>query len=158
MSMIFVTLATTTMWTLRNEQMGTAASIFNLMRNIGGSLGIAGMTTFLARGAQAHQAILVSHLTPYDPAYQRWLQTAQAGLASKVGEQAARPKALGLLYGVLLQQAQLLSFMDIFRVLAILCLLGVPLAFLFQRAGARTGPPLRTDHQAARNRQAARPL
>ena len=158
MSMIFVTLAATTMSTLRNEQMGTAASIFNLMRNIGGSLGIAGTTTFLARGAQTHQAILVSHLTPYDPAYQRWLRTAQAGLAPKVGEPAARSKALGLLYGVLLQQAQLLSFMDIFRVLAILCLLGVPLAFLFQRAGARTGPPLRTDHQAARNRQAARPL
>jgi len=137
MSMIFVSLATTTMWTLRNEQMGTAASIFNLMRNIGGSAGIAGMTTFLARGAQAHQAILVSRLTPYDPAYQRWLRAAQAGLAAKVGEQSARSKALGLLYGVLLQQAQLLSFMDNFRIMAILCLVAAPLAFLFQRARAR---------------------
>jgi DHA2 family multidrug resistance protein len=143
MSMIFVTLAATSMWTLRNEQMGAAACIFNLMRNIGGSLGIAGTTTLLARGAQTHQGILVSRLTPYDPAYQRWLQTVQARLATKVGEQAARPKALGLLYGVLLQQAQLLSFMDIFRVLAILCLLGVPLAFLFRGATARTASPTR---------------
>jgi len=137
MSMIFVTLATTSMSTLRNEQMGAAACIFNLMRNIGGSLGIAGTTTFLARGAQMHQGILVSRLTPYDPAYQRWLQTVQARLATKVGEQAARPKALGLLYGVLLQQAQLLSFMDIFRILAVLCLLGAPLAFLFRGGKAR---------------------
>jgi DHA2 family multidrug resistance protein len=82
----------------------------------------------------------VSRLTPYDPAYQGWLQTAQAGLAKRVGQQAARPKALGLLYGVLLQQAQLLSFMDIFRILAILCVLCAPLAFLFRGAKARATP------------------
>ena len=140
-ALIFVSLATTTMGTLRNEQMGNATGIFNLMRNIGGSIGIAGMATFLDRWTQSHQAILVSHLTPYDPAYQQWLNTAQAGLKTQVGGVAAGPKALGLLYNVLGQQARLLAFMDNFRVVSYLSLLAVPLVLLFKKAKGRTAPP-----------------
>ena len=139
-AMIFVSLATTTMGTLRNEQMGNATGIFNLMRNIGGSIGIAGMATFLDRWAQSHQAILVSHLTPYDPAYQQWLNAAQAGLKAQVGGVAAGPKALGLLYNVLGQQARLLAYMDNFRVISYLSLLAVPLALLFKKAKGRPAP------------------
>ena len=63
--------------------MGQGTGIFNLMRNIGASVGIATVTTLLTRGTQAHQARLVSHLTPYDPAYQRWLEDARArGIAT----------------------------------------------------------------------------
>ena len=140
-AMIFVSLATMTMGTLRNEQMGNATGIFNLMRNIGGSIGIAGMATFLDRWAQLHQAILVSHLTPYDPAYRQWLNTAQAGLKTQVGGVAARPKALGLLYNVLGQQARLLAYMDNFRVISYLSLLAVPLVLLFKKAKGRPAPP-----------------
>ena len=46
--------------------MGNATSIYNLMRNIGGSFGIATMTTFLARREQVHQNQLISHITPMD--------------------------------------------------------------------------------------------
>jgi DHA2 family multidrug resistance protein len=140
-AMIFVSLATMTMGTLRNEQMGNATGIFNLMRNIGGSIGIAGMATFLDRWAQSHQAILVSHLTPYDPAYRQWLSTAQAGLKTQVGGVAAGPKALGLLYNVLGQQARLLAYMDNFRVISYLSLLAVPLVLLFKKAKGRPAPP-----------------
>lgn len=139
-AMIFVALATTTMGTLRNEQMGNATGIFNLMRNIGGSMGIAAVTTFLARWAQVHQAALVSHLTPYDPAYREWLSAARAGLAGRVGEAAAGPKALGVLSNTLRLQAQLLAFMDNFQLIAVLCVLGIPLALLFRRVAAR--PPV----------------
>lgn len=139
-ALVFVSLATTTMGTLRNEQMGNAAGLFNLMRNIGGSIGIAGMATFLDRWTQSHQAVLVSHLTPYDPAYQRWLSAAQAGLAARVGGVAAGPKALGLLHNVLGQQARLLAYVDNFRLVAFLSLLAVPLILLFKRAKARSAP------------------
>jgi DHA2 family multidrug resistance protein len=139
-AMIFVSLATQTMGTLRNEQLGNATGIFNLMRNLGGSLGIAAMTTFLARWTQAHRAVLVSHLTPYDPAYQRWQALARAGLASRVGEAAAGPKALALLNRTLDQQAQLLAFMDIFRMASLLSLLALPLVLLFTRARSGRGP------------------
>ena len=53
---------------LPNEQMGNATGIFNLMRNIGGSFGISLATTLVARGTQAHQAMMVGHLTPLRPA------------------------------------------------------------------------------------------
>jgi DHA2 family multidrug resistance protein len=140
-SLIFVSLTTTAMGRLKNEQLGNAAGIFNLMRNIGGSIGIAAVATFLARWTQVHQATLVAHLTPYDPAYQAWLATARSGLSTRVGETAAGPKALGLLYNVLGQQARLLAFMDIFRVISILALAVIPLAFLFKKTVTRKGPP-----------------
>jgi MFS transporter, DHA2 family, multidrug resistance protein len=139
-ALIFVSLATTTMGRLKNEQLGNAAGIFNLMRNIGGSIGIAAVATFLARWTQVHQAILISHLTPYDRAYQRWLSTAQAGLAPQVGTPAAGPKAIALLYNVLGQQARLLAFMDIFRVVSILALVAAPLVLLFEKTVTRPGP------------------
>jgi MFS transporter, DHA2 family, multidrug resistance protein len=138
--LIFVPLTTTAMGTLSREQMGQGTGIFNLMRNIGASVGIAAVTTLLTRGTQAHQARLVTHLTPYDPAYQRWLEDAQAHLAPQVGSAAAAPAALGLLYRMLVRQATLLSFLDTFRLLALLALACLPLVFLFRRVRSRPTP------------------
>ncbi len=73
MGFIFVPLTTSAMGRLRNEEMPNATGIYNLLRNIGAAAGIALMTTFLARGAQVHQAALVSHMTPYDAAYEQQL-------------------------------------------------------------------------------------
>ena len=136
-SLIFVSLTTTAMGRLKNEQLGNAAGIFNLMRNVGGSIGIAAVATFLARWTQVHQANLVTHLTPYDPAYQRWLATARSGLGTRVGQLAAGPKSIGLLHNVLGQQARLLAFMDIFRLVSILALLAIPLVLLFKKTPTR---------------------
>ena len=139
-ALVFASLATTTMGRLKNEQMGNAAGIFNLMRNIGGSIGIAAVTTFLARWSQVHQGILISHLTPYDPAYQGWLATTRGALITKTGALDADAKSLGLLYGVLGQQARLMAFMDIFQVTSILVLLAVPLVLLFNKIPTRKAP------------------
>src|SRR5205807_453427 len=57
MGFIFVPLTTMALGTLANEQMGNASGVFNLMRNTGGSVGIAIVTTFLSRGAQMHQEL-----------------------------------------------------------------------------------------------------
>src|SRR5262249_27702951 len=127
---------------LRNEQMGNATGIFNLMRNTGASLGIAAMTTSLARGAQAHQAELVRHLTPENPLYRHWLETAKAGLADRLGSVAAGPAALGMLYQTLVRQATLLAFLDNFRMVAALALCCLPLVFLFRRVRARAAAPV----------------
>ena len=66
MAFLFVPLMATSMSGIRREQMGNATSIYNLMRNIGGSFGIAMMTTFLARRQQVHQSQLISNITPMD--------------------------------------------------------------------------------------------
>jgi DHA2 family multidrug resistance protein len=91
MGFIFVPLTTMAMGTLPNEQVGNASGIYNLMRNTGGSVGIAAVTTLLARGAQTHQAAISSHLTPYDPAFQQRLQqiTSALGLRGGGGTQQA---------------------------------------------------------------------
>ena len=128
----FVPLAATTMATLPKEGIGNATGIFNLMRNIGGSVGIALVTTFIARGAQRHQALLLGRLTPYDPVYQQWLGGGEAALAARG---AARPaeQALGLAYNTLLQQASFAAFIDSFRLLGFLCLACVPAVFIMRR-------------------------
>ncbi|HEY0386081.1 MAG TPA: DHA2 family efflux MFS transporter permease subunit, partial [Pyrinomonadaceae bacterium] len=140
MGFIFVPLTTLTMGTLRNEQMGNAAGIYNLMRNTGGSIGIALVTTFLARGAQTHQAAMVAHLTPYDPAFQQRLHQLTAALASRGHPATAVQQAYGSIYGIVLKQSMLLSYIDNFRLLAGLCIVCIPAALLFKRVRAGKAP------------------
>jgi len=135
MSMVFVPLATITTATLPNEQIGNATGIFNLMRNIGGSTGISMVTTMLARGAQAHQTILVAHLTPYDAVYRSRLLVLQTAFSSRGGSVLGAQQALGAMYGQLVQQSTMLAFIDNFRWLAVVtifCLVG---ASLLKRPG-----------------------
>jgi len=102
------------------------------MRNTGGSLGIAAVTTMLTRGAQIHQAAMVSHLTPYDPAFQERMHQLGGGLGASGAAGAPSSQVYGIIYGTLVRQATLLSYIDNFRLLAFLCLLCVPAAFLFK--------------------------
>ena len=64
LSFIFVPLTTATMGHLRQDQLGNAAGIFNLMRNLGGSFGIAIVTTIVSRRQQVHQALMVRTSRP----------------------------------------------------------------------------------------------
>jgi DHA2 family multidrug resistance protein len=140
LSLIFVPLTTATMGHLRQDQLGNAAGIFNLMRNLGGSIGIAIVTTILARRQQVHQALMVSHLTPYDPAYRQFLEHTQSALAPHSGSWLAQMQAQALLYSTLGQQAALWAFVDNFRLFALLCLVCVPMVFLFKRVSRKRAP------------------
>ncbi|MCX5787358.1 MAG: DHA2 family efflux MFS transporter permease subunit [Elusimicrobia bacterium] len=140
MGFIFVPLTTLTMATLRQDEIYQATSIFALMRNIGGSMGIAALVAMNLRRAQVHQVTLVSHLTPTSLLFQDRL----AGLSSTLGDlgvPASMQAAYGLIYRTVLRQAMLLSFMDVFRALVCICLVCAPLAFLFER-GRRRAPVL----------------
>jgi DHA2 family multidrug resistance protein len=132
-SFIFVPLTTVTMGTLRNEEMGNASGIFNLMRNLGGSIGISAVTTLIARGAQVHQAMMVGHLTPYRPVFQLELGQLHQALAPQVGSHLATHQAQALLYNTLVQQANVWAFVDNFRWIALISLLCVPAVFLFRK-------------------------
>ena len=135
--MIFVPLSLMTLGRLRNEQMGNAAGLYTLMRNLGGSVGIALATTVLARSAQTHQAVLQSHMTAFDPAYETTRQNLQKFLATQTDPVTASRQALGMLYNLLIRQATLLAFLDVFRWISLLALVCVPLAFLFARVLTR---------------------
>ena len=141
MGFVFVPLTTTAMGMLSNEQMGNASGVFNLMRNTGGSIGIAAVTTFLARGAQTHLAQMIPNLSPYNPVFQQRLQQLQYGFGVRSGSSiAATQQAYGAIYGTAVKQAMVLSYIDNFRLLAFMCVLCVPATLLFKRVKARKGP------------------
>jgi len=131
---IFVPLTTLTMSRLRKEEIGNAAGVYNLMRNIGGSIGIASVTTLLVRGAQTHQNYLAANLTAGNPATAQILH----GLGAKFvlgGSSAAtaHQEALGMLYRSVQQQATALAYVDNFRMMGYLALLCILPVLLFQR-------------------------
>ena len=70
MGFLFIPLTTMTMANVKKEDMANASAIYNLLRNLGGSFGVAFITTMIARRAQFHQVRIVEHLTPFDTAYQ----------------------------------------------------------------------------------------
>jgi len=131
---IFVPLTTMTMGRLRKEEIGNAAGIYNLMRNIGGSVGIASVTTFLVRGTQIHQSYLAANITAGNPAVVEMINGLQTRLyLGGTDTYTAHQRALGMLYGIVQQQASLLAYGDNFRLLGFLSLLCIPLALFFNR-------------------------
>src|SRR4051794_22904965 len=93
MGFVFVPLTTMTMATLPQNEIGNASGIYNLMRNTGGSVGIAVMTTLLARNAQIHQAVLTTHTTPYDPAFQQMVEQIKGSLMATMDAVSATQQA-----------------------------------------------------------------
>ena len=74
MGLFFVPLATATFVDISREATGNASGIFNLLRNLGGSFGVAFSTTILAQRAQVHQNFLVEGITPYNSAFQHYFE------------------------------------------------------------------------------------
>ncbi len=139
-SFIFTPLTTAAVSQLTQSQIGNATGIYNLMRNLGGSFGIAFVATILVRRAQVHQALMVSHLTPYDPAYLNTLSQLTGKLAEHTDSVTAQAQAQQLIYGMLLDQARLWAFVENFRLFGVLCLACLPLIFLFKKARRDAGP------------------
>ena len=143
MGFLFIPLTTLTMAEIKKEDMGNASAIYNLLRNLGGSFGVAFVTTVLTRRAQFHQHHLVDHLTPFDTNYQLVAsQTSHIlqfkGLSPAVADQGS----LGIIYGKLLREASMISFNDAFHVLSVLMILVLPLVLIMRRPKtAGTMPP-----------------
>ncbi|MBV9642728.1 MAG: DHA2 family efflux MFS transporter permease subunit [Verrucomicrobia bacterium] len=136
---IFVPMTTYSMATVSHENMGEATGLTNLLRNLGGSVGISAITTMVSRGTQTHQGLLVGHLSQYNPVFNEHIANLQAALASQIGTVAAHNQAYALTYQRLLQQSALGAYVDQFRLLVIVCLLCGPLVFLFKKPARRPG-------------------
>ena len=140
MGFIFVPLTTLTMGGLPNEQMGNAAGIFNLMRNLGGSIGISVVTTMLARNAQEHQTFIAAHFNPYNPQFQHYVQKLGSFFALKAPPDYLHHKTYQALYDLAVQQATLLAYMDNFRFLAFVSLLCIPAVLVLKSLRGRSRP------------------
>ena len=133
LSFLFVPIGYMATATLTNEQMGNATGIFNLLRNIGGSIGISMATTALARRASFHQARIAAAV----PQSGIWFEQRLTGMTGYFGRQLGHatgpPAALASMYGQLQRQATLWAFVDVFRWIAVVTFAAGGAVWLFQR-------------------------
>jgi len=133
LSFVFVPLATMTTATLSREEMGNATGLFNMLRNIGGSIGIAMATTALIRRAALHQTEIGANLTPSSPVFQQKSAMITAYLSHQLGRAQGRPGTMGLMYGLMQQQSALMAYVDVFRWTAVLAFFCAIAVWLFKR-------------------------
>jgi DHA2 family multidrug resistance protein len=137
---VFVPLSTTTMAFLKNEEIGNASGLYNLFRNIGGSIGISVVNTIVARHEQLHRTELSRWVNPARPEVRGTLQAMQQYLSSEgASATTALQRAYGLLNQALTGQARLWSYVDDFRYMALGCFACVPIVFTLKKA-MRKGP------------------
>ena len=118
---IFVPLSTLTLATIRRDKLVNATAAYNMLRNIGGSVGIALITTLLAQRSQFHQVTLGSHITAWDPETRaRLLEWASHFARQGSDAFTAESRAVAMLYRETIAQAQLLAYADDFWVLTLL--------------------------------------
>jgi len=137
---LFVPLTTMAMKTLPNELMGAGTGLYNLVRNLGASLGISSVTTLLIRGEQTHQNYLAAHLNNSDPVYQSSIQKLTHYFALSGGGPGAHHMAMGMIYRDLLQQAALASYIDDFKLLGWLSLFCMPFLLFFRNVKKDQSP------------------
>jgi DHA2 family multidrug resistance protein len=141
LSLLFVPLTTVAMDSIPRERMGNATSLFNLMRNVGGSIGIAVTGTMVARGRQVSESLLGSHVTAYDPASQTMFAQLRAGfIASGADGVTATSRAYAALSGMIQRQAAMVSFVGLFQLLGIVFFALLPLVLLMKRPRSGAAP------------------
>jgi MFS transporter, DHA2 family, multidrug resistance protein len=134
LSFMFVPLATITVDPIPQQEMGYATSLIALARNLGAGIGISVFTAFVARREQLHQVRLAAAM-----AHEHGLPfTTMKGLQAYLGQQgenlhSAGHQAMGLLYQQMLQQASALSYLDGFRVMAVLLLVAAPFVWIMRK-------------------------
>jgi len=134
MGFIFPPLQTLTLATIRLERLGNATAAYNVVRNIGGSVGVALATTFLVRRSQAHQTALVSHLDVWDAeTAARLKQWTDHFVSQGADSYTAGRRALAMLYRGAIEQAQIMAYADDFWLVSMLFLVILPLIPLMHR-------------------------
>jgi MFS transporter, DHA2 family, multidrug resistance protein len=138
---VFVPMTTFSVSTVSREHLGDAAGLTSLVRNLGGSVGISLVTAMVTRGTQAHQALLVGHMTSYDTPFREQLAMLQNSLTAPSGSAAAQQQAYAVMYQTLQHQASLWAYVDEFRLLALVCLATILLILLFRKSVSTSGGP-----------------
>jgi DHA2 family multidrug resistance protein len=146
LSFVFVPISTAAYGTLRNEQIGSASGLFNLMRNVGGSIGISVAQTLLTRRAAVHQNGIVNSVPLTGQAFQNSIDaTRQAltpilGAGNAGGPGVTSSPAAGILYQQLERQALNWAFVDVFRWLSLLCFSCVAFVWLLKKVKPGKAP------------------
>ena len=143
LGLLFVPIGVNAVSRISPAKMGEATGLFNLMRNEGGSVGIAAATTLLARRVQFHQTALVGHVSAFDHAFQQGSMALGEAAQAAGGEDSlsAGRAALGFIAREVQRQAAVLSFVDVFWFLMLAFAVSLPFIALL-RSGKTAGRPL----------------
>ncbi|MEO8502527.1 MAG: DHA2 family efflux MFS transporter permease subunit [Acidobacteriota bacterium] len=134
MALLFVPLTTLALGGLRGKDIPQGAGLTNMMRQLGGSFGVAIIATYIQRRVWSHRTALLSHMSIYDNAFRERLDAAMRGMAaSGSAPWTAQQQAYGALEGALTRQSFLLTYMDAFLVCGAFFLAVIPLLVLFKR-------------------------
>ncbi|MBP6073035.1 MAG: multidrug efflux MFS transporter [Flavobacterium sp.] len=134
LGLLFVPITTLSLSTLKGKQIGEGAAFTGMLRQLGGSFGIAIITTFITRFGQQHRVGLLTH---YDASraeiQQRIVQLQQGFQAKGFTPNESLQKAYQVLDFSITKQSTVMSYMDIFMYLGILFLCCIPIVFLIKR-------------------------
>ncbi len=145
---IFVPLSTLTLATVPRDKLVNATAIYGMLRNFGGSVGIALLTTVLAQRSQFHQATLVSHITAWDPETRARLSYWASHFVSQGSDNfTAQRRAAAMIYRETITQAQLLAYADDFWILAVM-FAAMPLLLPFMRRIRMDRPTPESEERA----------
>lgn len=133
LSFVFVPITTQAYGTLKNEQIGNASGIFNLVRNIGGSIGISLAQTLLVRRADHHQNEILNYVSQSSFWFQQRVNDLSHFLARSLNPASGTIAGQSELYRQLGQQALLWAFVDVFRYTSLICFVSVAVVWLFRK-------------------------
>ncbi len=141
LAFLFAPLSTLAFVNIGREDRGDASALFTMFRNVSGSIGIAATTALIMELTQSHLAHFAPHLTPLDPGYAALLERYQQTLVGQGGHVAGTvgPTAEGLIYQASLNQAAILSYVDLFAIAGVLAFCAVPLAFFLSSRMGEAG-------------------
>jgi MFS transporter, DHA2 family, multidrug resistance protein len=133
LSFVFVPIASMATNSLTNEQMGNATGIFNLLRNIGGSIGISMAETALIRRESFHQSMITASVPRAGILFEQHTAQSSAYFGRALGHAAGQPAAMAAMYMQIERQAMLWSFVDVFRWTALIAFAAGGMVWLFRR-------------------------
>lgn len=141
LAFLFVPISTVTFSYTPRDRTGTATGLFNLVRNIGGSVGIAFVTTMLAKRAQFHQFRLTEHINSANPNFTFFFRSYVARLMG-TGQTywGAQKQVLAGTYGRLIRQATTMSFIDVFWLLGVIMIVLIPVVFIMKKPPRHVRP------------------
>jgi DHA2 family multidrug resistance protein len=135
LAFLFVPINTLAYVGMPAEANNQVSAIINLMRNIGGSVGISLLSAAVTERAQIHQDTLVMHTTMYDSSLRDTLSGLGDSLAHRGFSTAdAAQQATARIYQMVQAQARTVAYLDVFWILMVLCAAMVPLVFLMKRS------------------------
>ena len=133
LSFVFVPISTAAYGTLKAEQIGNASGLFNLMRNVGGSIGISIASTLLTRRSDVHQNEIINSVPLTGQQFQNALGSMTQAVTGYFGKANAADPAQAALYQQLGRQATTWAFVDVFRWLSLLCFFCVAIVWFLKK-------------------------